>query len=85
RMAIVKEEASDNAAARDLWQQAYASYEGTGYPPALAESAAWIARLAHRLGDKAAAQEWLKKAEAAAVHCEEDSKEHVRKVREGLG
>ncbi|HUS18239.1 MAG TPA: tetratricopeptide repeat protein [Terriglobales bacterium] len=83
RLAIVKEEAGDNASARDLWQQAYESYARTGYQPALAESAAWVARLAHRLGTSG--EEWLAQAEKAALHCEEDTKAHVEKVRAEIG
>ncbi len=83
-LAVLKEEAGEFDEATRLWQEAHDLYASINEPMdiAIAESAAWLALLAHRRGDVQPSREWLSKASAAAdASRDSDSLKWVRKVR----
>ncbi len=72
-MAVLKDEAGEIEQAIALWSEARALYATLSYPPAVAETSARLALLAHRCGDRERASEWLGAAKAAAAACEDRS------------
>lgn len=81
-LAVLKEEAGEMEEATRLWQEAHDLYATVGESMGVAESAAWLALLAHRRSDARPAREWLGKASAAAEASRDpDSLKWVGKVR----
>ena len=81
-LAVLKEEAGEMEEATRLWREAHDLYASVGEPMGVAESAAWLALLAHRQGDAQPSREWLRKASVAAEASRHaDSLKWVSKVR----
>jgi len=81
-LAVLKEEAGETEEATRLWREAHDLYASINEPMGIAESAAWLALLAHRRGDLQPSREWLSKASAAAEASQHaDSLKWVSKVR----
>jgi tetratricopeptide (TPR) repeat protein len=78
--AVFKEATGEAGEAEQLWEEAHKLYIATNVPPGAAETAARLALHAHRRGDGARSDEWLRIAEAAA-RASGDS-ETQRRVRE---
>jgi tetratricopeptide (TPR) repeat protein len=80
-MAVLKDEADDIEQAILLWSEARDLYSKLPYPPAVAETSARLALLAHRKGDFKQAREWLNEAKAAAEAVDDpDTLRYTRKA-----
>ncbi|HXA16981.1 MAG TPA: ankyrin repeat domain-containing protein [Thermoanaerobaculia bacterium] len=78
-LAVIKDSA-------ELWEEAFHLYVATNVPPGVAESALRLAKLAHALGDRDRAREWLRIATAAAeASSDENVRRRVRAVGEEIG
>ena len=80
-MAVLKDEAGEIEQAILLWSEARDLYAGLNYPPAVAETSARLALLAHRKGDIKQARQRLSEAKAAAEACADpDTLQYTREA-----
>lgn len=85
-LAILKESTGEPDEARRVWQETHDLYAAVNATTGVAESAAWLAILAHRQGDRKRSHEWLNEASLAAdASRDPDSLKFIRKVRTQIG
>lgn len=80
--AVLKDYVAADDEAKLLWQEAHDLYGALNVPAGVAESAARLALVSQRQGDRKRSQEWLMEATAAAeVSDDPETEQYIQQVR----
>ena len=84
--AVLKDEVGEEKEAEHLWQEAHDLYVSLDASAGIAESAARLALLARRKGDRQRSREWLDRAITAADSADDpETHQYINEVRAQIG